>query len=69
MSKFPRCSFSAGAKYFSHLFAPQLSQENTHLLMYKQTLPSKPYCLYVPKHRDMKGCNFALTLGKKGSYP
>lgn len=38
-------------KYFSHLCAPQLSQENTHHLKHKQALPSKPYCLYISMHR------------------
>lgn len=69
MSEFPTCSFPPGAKYFSYLCAPHLSQENTHQLKYKQALPSKPYCLYIPKHRDMKGCNFIVILGEKGPYP
>lgn len=38
-------------KYFIHICAPQLSQENTHHLKHKKALPSKPYCLYISKHR------------------
>lgn len=38
-------------KYFIHLCAPQLSQENTHHLTHKQALPSKLHCLYISKHR------------------
>lgn len=38
-------------KYFIHLCALQLSQENTRHLKQNQAFPSKPNCLYISKHR------------------
>lgn len=64
----PRCSFCAGARYSSHLYAPQLRQEKAHRLKYKWTLPSESYCLYVPRHRDLKGCFHTHNGGERGLF-